>query len=219
MCMKPIHIFSNKNKNIYLPVTMLDTSSKRDLNSHSSSDLDQHLRFLPVEYDPSIDPDNMSQYTSKIYKVKEFYEKELIMDSSSNSTPNSDSQLDLPPPYIEQQKLKTKPSPPPYKQFEEDDKDDKEVANSSDNKKKRNWSAVGYCLIWLLILFFLQDGMSDSYMDCHGKDGHDKAGGMSDKHSKHHDRHNGHNGHNGHYNKATIVYSLTSDELKVDQVE
>lgn len=203
MCMKPIHIFSNKNKNTYLPAMMLDATSK----SESNADLNEHMKFLPIEYDPSIDPENMSQYLSKNYKVRGFYEKELIMDSNSNSNSDSDSesQLDLPPPYIEQQKLKTKHSPPPYKQFEQEDK---ESTSSSDDKGKRNWSAVGYCLIWLLIFFFLQDGMTGNHMGCHGQNGNG-----SDKHT------NGHAAHNKIYNKATIVYSLTSDELKVDQVD
>ncbi|OWB59008.1 hypothetical protein B5S28_g5124 [[Candida] boidinii] len=86
MCMRnPTHIYSN-GKSTKLSNLNMKNKSLSPSNSINSTDNYKLLKFSQVEYDSSIDPLNMIQYSPKIYKVTKLNAIPLSSDTKITNT-------------------------------------------------------------------------------------------------------------------------------------
>lgn len=97
------------------------------------------MKFIPVQYDSSLDPDNMDQFSAKNYKVLENWEKvSLDNNAIDRECPLGDKSFN-------------------EKSMFEWDNEKLEYANSSEAKKRRRrrlaFAIIVHCSITNLLLY------------------------------------------------------------------
>lgn len=140
---------------------------------------DKYLISQPVCYDASIDPNNMSQYAPKDYRVTPVYKK--IDNGSDTAAEDTENDSPLLPKYVEAIKdiESTDPSPP-YEQLELNDsglggqdtagkRDDNSDLRAERKRKNKKFAKFALHLIaFLFVLYVIQASFSP--FDCGGSD-------------------------------------------------
>lgn len=116
---------------------------------------DKYLTSEPVRYDPAIDPNNMSQYAPKDYRVVSVYQKVC-------NTPEQETML---PKYIEAiNDIESTDPAPPYEQLQLDTSvgkgggyDDHDAQTAERRRKNKKFAKFAlHFFAFMLILFFIQ---------------------------------------------------------------
>ncbi|OWB65898.1 hypothetical protein B5S30_g1231 [[Candida] boidinii] len=172
MCMRnPTHIYSNgkstKLSNLNMTNKPSFPNTDSTTNSTKSTDNYKFIEFSQVEYDSSIDPLNMVQYSPKIYKVTKLNGIPVSADSTdainTNTNMSEDNKNNLPS-YAD---LYSQSPLPSYelKDFNNKDKNVKNlndiplpVSSIDDESEKKNSKAHSfafYMFLWFCITWFV----------------------------------------------------------------